>query len=319
MALPAMTCKLILDVDTGADDAVAIMLAALHPALDLVACTTVNGNLPVPYCTANTLRVLDHIGRQDIEVYEGASHPFARDDFPVPSAVRDSAGKLHGEVLPVPDSKRAKADMDAVDFLIETYRAATDEITLVAVAPLTNIAHALTRDPGLVKRIPEIVIMGGGHAIGNITPSAEFNIWCDPEAARVVFHAGFEKLTLVPLDATHQAVVSNASCARLEALGTPAGAAASRFIRRCIAFCDQLGTMQPGTAPVHDALCVAFLVEPSIITTTRAHVDVETKGELTIGRTVINCDRRPGLLPDCDVAFGADGDRFLELLLRTFA
>jgi inosine-uridine nucleoside N-ribohydrolase len=314
-----MRRKLILDVDTGADDAVAIMLAALHPALELMACTTVNGNVPVRYCTANTLRVLDHIGRSDIPVYEGASRPFERADFPMPNAARESAGKLHGEVLPVPDSPRVKADQNAIEFLIETYRAATEAITLVALAPLTNIAHALTRDPGLVKRIPEIVIMGGGHAIGNITPSAEFNIWCDPEAARVVFRAGFEKLTLVPLDATHQAPASNASCAELEALGTPAGAAASRFIGRCIAFCDQIGRMPRGTAPVHDALCVAFLVDPSIITTRRAHVDVETNGELTIGRTVINCDQRPGMVPDCDVAFGADGDRFLELLLQTFA
>ena len=204
--------KLILDVDTGTDDAVAIMLAALHPALELVGCTTVNGNVEVHHCTDNTLRVLDHIGRSDIPVYEGLSRPLVRADFPIPRAVDDRAGKFHGKTLPLPEPKSAKRTTGAVEFLIETYRNATDEITLVPVAPLTNIAAALTLYPKLAELVPEVVIMGGGHAIGNVTPSAEFNIWADPEAAAVVFSAGFRKLTLVPLDATHRALVSRDDC-----------------------------------------------------------------------------------------------------------
>ena len=119
--------KLILDVDTGTDDAVAIMLAALHPALDLVACTTVNGNVEVEHCTDNTLRVLDHIGRADIPVYEALSRPLVRADFPIPRSVDDLAGKIHGKTLPLPAASQAKAASGAVEFLIETFRNTTEE------------------------------------------------------------------------------------------------------------------------------------------------------------------------------------------------
>jgi Inosine-uridine preferring nucleoside hydrolase len=165
--------KLILDVDTGTDDAVAIMLAALHPALDLIACTTVNGNVEVEHGTDNTLRVLDYIGRPDIPVYQGLSRPLVRADFPIPRSVDDLAGKIHGKSLPLPAASQAKAATGAVEFLIETFRNATDEIVLVPVAPLTNIAAALALYPKLVDQVPEVAIMGGGHAIGNVTPSAE--------------------------------------------------------------------------------------------------------------------------------------------------
>ena len=233
--------KLILDVDTGTDDAVAVMLAALHPALELVACTTVNGNVEVHHCTDNTLRVLDHIARSEVPVHEGLARPLVRADFPIPRRVDDRAGKFHGKTLPLPEPKSAKRTTHAVDFLIETFRSTTDEITLVPVAPLSNIAAALTLYPKLAELVPEVVIMGGGHAVGNVTPSAEFNIWADPEAAAVVFSAGFRKLTLVPLDATHRALVSRDDCAALGALGTPAGQAAATLIggrhsgARCIA------------------------------------------------------------------------------------
>src|SRR6185436_17134898 len=182
------------------------------------------------------------------------ARPLVRPDFPIPRAVSDLAGQIHGRTLGVPASTRRKADVSAVEFLVETYRNTTDEITLVPVAPLTNIATALTLYPKLVDRVPEIVIMGGGHEIGNVTPSAEFNIWGDPEAAAVVFAAGFRKLTLVPLDATHRALISKAHCARLEALGTPAGQAAAAIIGHRIETHDEIQKMAtPGTAPVHDA------------------------------------------------------------------
>lgn len=312
--------KLILDVDTGTDDAVAIMLAALHPALELVACTTVNGNAPVEYCTDNTLRVLDHVGRSDIPVHEGAARPFVRADFPVPRAQNDLAGKIHGKTLKVPPTSRRRADASAVEFLIETYRNATEEIALVPVAPLTNIAAALTLYPKLAERIPEVVIMGGGHEIGNVTPAAEFNIWADPEAAAIVLGAGFRKLTLVPLDATHRALVSYDDCQRLRALGTPAGEAAAEFIGHRIEVHDEIQKMAvAGTTPVHDAVCVGSLVDPAIITTRRHHVAVETSGQLTVGRTVIDTHFRGGGAPQADVAFDADASRFLKILLETFA
>ena len=315
-----MARKLILDVDTGTDDAVAVMLAALHPDLDLIGCTTVNGNVPVAFCTDNTLRVLDHIGRGDIPVFEGLNRPLARADFPVPRRLSDHSGKYHPDTLPVPPTRLKKQATGAVEFLIETYRAATDEIALVPVAPLSNIAAALALDPKFVDRVPELVIMGGGHEIGNVTPAAEFNIWGDPEAAAMVFAAGFRKITLVPLDATHRALISRDHCRQFAALGTPAGGAAASFIgHRIIVHDEHQKQAVLHTTPVHDALAVGFLVQPSLLTTRHLHVAVETRGELTVGRTVIDTHGRGGHAPNCDVAFDADAEGFAELLLRAFA
>ncbi|MBI1774393.1 MAG: nucleoside hydrolase [Proteobacteria bacterium] len=314
-----MSRKLILDVDTGTDDAVAIMLAALHPELDLVGCTTINGNLEVSYCTDNSLRTLDHIGRSTVPVFEGYSKPLFRSDFPIPRKDRKPTGN-HVRELDIPAARSRKQSASAVEFLIETYRRTTDEITLVPVAPLTNIAAAIMLDPKIVDRIPEIVIMGGAHWTGNVTPAAEFNIWGDPEASAMVFRAPFRKRTLVPLDATHKALVSRDDCNKLGALGTPAGKAASSFIgRRILAHTDNQPMELPDTAPVHDAVCVAYLVDPQVITTRHLHVAIETTGALTVGRTVIDTNFRGGQPPNTHVAFHADARRFVDLLLTTFA
>jgi inosine-uridine nucleoside N-ribohydrolase len=313
--------KLVLDVDTGTDDAVAIMLAALNPALDLIACTTVNGNVPVEHCTDNTLRVLDYIGRSDIPVFEGVSRPLVRADFPVPRSVDDGAGKFHGTTLPLPPPVSRKADTGAVEFLIETFRNPTEEIALAAVAPLTNVAAALTSHPILADNMAEVVIMGGGHEIGNMSASAEFNIWADPEAAAAVFSCRFRQLTLVPLDATHRALISRADCARIRALGTPAARAMADVTEVRIDAHDKWQRISDagGVAPVHDALAVGSLIDRSLITTRRYHVAVETRGELTVGRTVIDTHFRGGGEPNCDVAFDVDARRFVELLAKTFA
>jgi inosine-uridine nucleoside N-ribohydrolase len=312
--------KLVLDVDTGTDDAVAIMLAALHPGLELVGCTTVNGNATVDHCTDNTLRVLDHVGRNDVPVYRGLARPLARRDFPKARHAGDLSGRIHGTTLPVPPTARRAEPTGAVDFLIETFRAATEPVTLVAVAPLSNLAAALAIDPGFAGRVPKLVIMGGSHALGNVTPSAEFNVWADPEAAAMVFAAGFADVTLVPLDATHRALVSREDCAALAALGSNAGRAAAEFIGHRIAVHDELQRMAtPGTTPVHDALAVGWLVAPVLRDLRRLHVAVEVSGPLTVGRTVIDTHRRGDGAPNCQVAFDADAAGFLALLLETFA
>jgi inosine-uridine nucleoside N-ribohydrolase len=311
--------KLILDVDTGTDDAIALMLAALHPELELVAATTVNGNNPVPYCTDNSLRVFDLLG-VDIPVFEGAATPLVRDDFPIPRAELHRKGSMHGLELPIPKPRSVKQTRRAAEFLIETYLAATEPITLVPVGPLTNIATAIRLEPRIVERIPRTVIMGGAHAVGNTTPAAEFNIWVDPEAARIVFGAGLRDLVLVPLDATHRALVTDADCERLRALGTPAGDAAAAIVTERITAYDSLQPMAVAhSAPVHDALCVAYLVDPSVIGGRRLHVDVETTGELTIGRTVMDTRRLLGKEPNAFVAFDADARKFVAMLLETFA
>ena len=314
-----MPRKLILDVDTGTDDAVAIMLAALHPDLDLIGVTTVNGNVEVRHCTDNSLRTLDFIGRSGIPVFEGIARPLARPDFPIPRALKKSTG-VHGLALDIPPPASAKQSKPAVEFLIETYRAATEDIALVPTGPLTNIAAAIALDPKFVERVPEIVIMGGAHHHGNVTPAAEFNIWADADAAASVLAAGFRKLVMVPLDATHQALVSKETCDEMAALGTPAGIAASRFIGRRISAYDANQPMaERNAAPVHDAVCVAYLLDPRVITTDHRHVAVETQGLLTVGRTVVDTDFRGDHAPNCHFAFRADRRKFVAILLETFA
>ena len=314
-----MPKKLILDVDTGTDDAVALMLAALHPDLELVGATTVNGNVPVDYCTENSLRVFDHIGIP-VPVYEGVAKPIERDDLPIPRGDIQSSNAVHGGYLDIPPSRSSKQSTGAVDFLIETYRAATEEIVLVPVGPMSNVATALLVEPRLKDLIPEIVIMGGANRYGNVTPRAEFNVWADPEAARVVINSGVRKITLVPLDATHQALVSLDDCAALRALGTPAGDAAATFTERRIQGYDTTQPMKrPNAAPVHDALAVASLVDPSVISTHHLHVDVETKGELTVGETVVDTNFRSRREPNIHVALDADERKFVAMLLETFA
>jgi len=310
--------KLILDVDTGTDDAVAIMLAALHPSLELVACTTVNGNRTLAQTTDNTLRVLDHIGRGDIPVHAGLNRPIARLDFPIPCAERDPG--VHFVEMPLAPARSKAQPTDAVEFLIETYRAATEPIVLVPVGPLSNIASALALYPKLVDLVPEVVIMGGGHAVTNVTASAEFNIWADPEAAALVFAAGFRNLTLVPLDATHKAVISTEQCRILRASGQPAAEAAAIFVEKRIeGYRAYQSLADQEAAPIHDALCVHHLVERDVITTADYHVAVETSGALTVGRTVIDTNFRSRKPANAKVAMDADTERFGRFVIDTLS
>ena len=315
-----MTRKVILDVDTGTDDAVAIMLAALHPDIELIGVTTVSGNVEVEYCTDNTLRVLDHIGKSEIPVYEGAVKPIARPDFPIPRSDEDIASQIHGKSLPIPEASNKKADKHAVEYLIETFRVATEPITLVPTAPLTNIATAITLDPKFVENVPEVVLMGGSHHVGNVTASAEFNIWADPEAASVVFAAGFKNLTMVPLDATHIAYVNREDCERMANLKTPAGEAAAKFTLHRIDVEESLNLMKhKGTTPVHDALCIAYLVDKDILSLSSHQVAVETHGEHTVGRTVIDTRAVSRGHSNCQIAFDANREKFVEILVKTFS
>jgi inosine-uridine nucleoside N-ribohydrolase len=306
-----MAQRIILDVDTGTDDAVALMVAALSPDIELVGATTVNGNTLVHNCTENTLRVFDHIGRSDIPVHEGMSLPLARPNF-----ARDEPSKIHGDLLDIPPARSKKRDGHAVDWLIETYMQSDGDIILVPVGPLTNIAAAIRKEPRILDKIPELVIMGGAHDHGNTTASAEFNIWVDPEAARIVVNCG-RPIRMIPLDATHQALVSDEDCARLRALGTPAAQAAATFTLKRIQGYDLTQPMHRlGAAPVHDALAVCAIIDPTVVTTHFINVDVETKGELTDGSTVCDFRRRSGREPNVHFATDADEPKFVRMLME---
>ncbi|MBZ5762220.1 nucleoside hydrolase [Rhizobium sp. VS19-DR104.2] len=311
--------KIIIDVDTGTDDAVAIMLAATHRELELVAVTTVNGNVPLEQTTDNTLRVLEWIGRQDIPVYAGMSKPIAREDFPTPRALKRDT-KVHMPVLTLPEATGKKQSLSAPQFLVNAF-SSDPTMTLVAVAPLSNIAAAIAMDPCFASNVSELMIMGGGVFRPNMTAAAEFNVWADPEAAAVVFSAGFKKITMIPLDATHQATITEDECAKLRALGTPSGRAAADFIEfRINAYkVNAAGGPVPDGAPVHDALCIAALIDRSVIETRHLNVVVETKGEFTVGCTVVDHLKITKREPNCDVAFDADKEKFFEFMHSTFS
>jgi inosine-uridine nucleoside N-ribohydrolase len=312
-----MPQKIILDVDTGTDDAIALMAAALSPDIELVGATTVNGNCPVHVCTENTLRVFDHIG-VSVPVYQGHALPLVSTLTPDrrPGIPQTEPSVYHGKYLDLPPARSQAGGRHAVDWLIDTLLASDGDIILAPVGPLTNIAAALRKAPEIVEKIQEIVIMGGGHEVGNVTPSAEFNIWVDPEAARIVIGSGCP-IRLVPLDATHEAIFTYETCSKLRTLGTPAAEAAARFTEVRIAGYNRSGSMEEvDTTPIHDALVVCAILEPSVIKTVFVHVDVETRGELTDGRTVCDTHRRSGKDPNVHVALHANGTRFEAMMLE---
>lgn len=306
--------NVILDVDTGNDDAVAIMMAALHPDIRLLGCTTVAGNLPVDNTTDNTLRVLSHIGRGDVPVFRGLAKPFAPHPFPAPEDFVSSATAVHQEQLALPEALTSEQSTSAVEWLIETLRATTEKVTLIPVAPLTNIAAAVTLAPEIVEAVDEIVIMGGSASHGNETSQAEFNIYKDPVAAEVVFSAGFDRLVLVTLDATRKAQVSAAQCRELAGLGSPAATATAQILNYYIN-----GNDTGSVAAVHDALCVAYAIDPSIIGLQHLNVQADTVGFHTYGRTIVDLKGISGRAPNAHVALDTDAAKFYDLLRSTVA
>jgi inosine-uridine nucleoside N-ribohydrolase len=310
-----MPTKVILDVDTGTDDAVALMTAALSPDLELIGATTVNGNTLVHNCTENTLRVFDWIGLPEIPVHQGMDRPLARTQM----EQLNPAKRIHGDLLDLPPSSSGVVVQPghAVDWLIDTYMASAGDIVLCPVGPLTNIATAIQKEPRILEKIPEIVVMGGAHDHGNATPSAEFNIWLDPEAARIVVNCG-RPIRMIPLDATHRALVSKEDAERLRALGTPAGEAAARFVLKRIDGYDATQQMphRAGAAPVHDALAVCAIIDPSVVTTEFIPVDVEVNAELSVGRTVCDFRFRGGKPANVHFAMDADEPKFVQMLME---
>lgn len=308
-----MPTKVILDVDTGTDDAVALMTAALSPDLDLIGATAVNGNTGIEYTTENTVRVLDWVGRPDVPVLRGMAMPMVRHQPDL-----GMAAVIHKNLLDLPPASRGTTvgPQHAVDWLIDTYLASDGDIVLCPVGPLTNIAMAIQKEPRILEAIPEIVIMGGAHHSGNRTHSAEFNFLIDPEAARVVVNCG-RPIRMVPLDATHRAMLSTDDAEALRALGTPAGEAAARFVLQRIAGYAETQPIleRDGVAPIHDALAVCAIIDPTILTTEFIPVDVEVNAELSVGRTVCDFRSRPDRAPNVHFAVDADEPKFVRMLL----
>lgn len=304
---------IIMDVDTGVDDAMAIMLALSEDRLDLLGITTVAGNQTLDKTTANTLGVLELLGRADIPVAAGAErslllHPLHSETG---AAVHGSTG-LGNAKLPAPQKR--PEPVDAVGFLRTRLERSPVPVTLVPVGPLTNIALLLLSYPHLKGKIKELVIMGGGAYRGNNTTVAEFNIAADPEAARVVFDSGLP-VTMCGLDVTMKAVVEPDEIEQFRALGTPAGTFCAAALGFYAAAYRRYEEMDGGCA-VHDAVAVCCLLRPELVRGRRAHVTVDLDGRLTRGCTTT--DLR-GYIPDekknATVMLDIDRERFVRLLL----
>jgi inosine-uridine nucleoside N-ribohydrolase len=293
---------ILLDCDPGHDDAIALLLALASPELELRGVTTVAGNQTLEKTTANALRVLEFVGRDDVDVAAGADRPLVREPF--------VAAYVHGETgLDGPDLPPARGqpvDRHAVDFLVERVAGTT----LVATGPLTNVALLLASHPD--ARPERIVLMGGSIAEGNVTPAAEFNIWADPEAAARVFASGLD-LTMIGLDVTHQALMRDEHADRLRASGRT-----GRMVAELYDFFSRFHAETYGFdgAPIHDAVAVAYVFRPDLVETAHRHVAIDCQSELSRGRTVVDLWRRTGNDPNAHVGVEIEDDAFLELLVE---
>lgn len=312
-AAPARV-PVVIDCDPGHDDALAIALALARPELDVLGITTVGGNAPLAATTRNAGRVLALLGRSDVPVAAGAPAPLTRPLETAPQ-VHGVSG-LDGADLPEPAAEPRPEG--ALEFLRRTLLAAPAPVTLIPTGPLTNIGLLLRAYPETAARIARISLMGGAMRAGNWTPAAEFNIWVDPEAARIVFRSGLP-ITMCGLEVTHKALFGLPEIARLDALGSRAGTVFADLMRFFVRFhLERYGTAD---TPVHDAVAVAAVAVPGMVGTRRYHVDVEVGGELTRGRTVVDDrgQRGTGLEPNADVALEIDRAAFADLLIGAIA
>ena len=299
----------LIDCDPGHDDALALLLALASPELEVLGVTTVAGNQTVDKTTANALRVLELAGRTDIRVAAGAERPLVGELV--------VAADAHGETgLDGPDLPPASTEPlagHAVDFLAARLAESERSVTLVPLGPLTNVALLLAAHPAAAAKIERIVLMGGAVWEGNQTPSAEFNIGIDPEAAARVFDSGLD-VTMVGLDVTNKAVLTTADADALRGSG-PVGAAAAAMLDFYLGFYNE--AYEHGGAPIHDAVAVAQVIRPDLLTVADRHVAVETSSGLCRGRTVVDMRRRTqGPAPNAHVALDIDADGFRSLLLE---
>jgi inosine-uridine nucleoside N-ribohydrolase len=303
---------IILDCDPGHDDAVALLLAAASPAIDLRLVTVVAGNQTLDRTLRNALGVLTVAGADRVPVAAGADRPLVRP--------RIVAGNIHGEsgldgpVMPEPTIQ--PSSRHAVDLIIETIQGSPGAITLVPTGPLTNIALALRMAPAIAFQIKEIVLMGGSIGLGNTTPAAEFNIHADPEAAAIVFGSGIP-LTMIGLDVTYQTQATSDRRARIEALGTPIAALVGGWLDFFGSrYREVFGLAGP---PLHDPCAVAQVIRPGIVRTQPMAVEIDISHGPSYGRTV--CDQRgiTGRPVNIQVGVGIDVDGFYDLLVETLA
>jgi purine nucleosidase len=309
-----MSLPIIIDTDPGQDDAVAILLALASPELEILGITAVAGNVPLALTEVNARKICELAGRPEIKVYAGAIRPMLR-TLVTAEHVHGRTG-LDGPVLPEPKMPLQK--QHAVDFIIETFmQRAAGTVTLCTLGPLTNVALALIKEPRIASRIKRIVAMGGGFFEGgNVTPAAEFNIYVDPHAARLVFDADIP-VTLIPLDCTHQALTTRARVEKFRVMKNNSGPATALMLD----FFERFDVQKYGSdgGPLHDPCVIAWLLKPELFTSRDVNVVVECESELTMGMTIVDWWRVTDRKPNATVCRGINSDGFFDLLIERLA
>ena len=307
--------KIIIDTDPGQDDAVAILLALASPEdVEVLGITAVAGNVPLPLTEKNARIVCELAGKLETKVFAGCEAPLKRKLV--------TAEHVHGKTgldgPPMDDPTMPLQDQHAVDFIIETLRnEPSGTITLCPIGPLTNIATAFERAPDIVERVQEIVLMGGAYfEVGNITPAAEFNIYVDPEAAKIVFDSGVP-LVVMSLDVTHKALTTKPRIDAFRAMGTRVG----DMVAAWTDFFERFDMEKYGSegAPLHDPCTIAYLINPDLFTGRLINVEVETQSELTLGMTVADWWRVSGRAPNALFIGDLDAEGFYALLADRLA
>ncbi|MCY3861847.1 MAG: nucleoside hydrolase [bacterium] len=305
---------IIIDTDPGQDDAIAILAALASDELEVLGITAVAGNVPLELTARNALILVELAGRTDVPVFAGCDRPLRRDLV--------TAEHVHGKTgidgADLPDPTTELQPQSAVDWMAETLLAAGErEITICPVGPMTNVATVLEAAPEAARNIREIVCMGGGFFDGgNTTPTAEFNVFVDPEAAQLVLHCG-APVTMLPLDVTHKALMTDAWINQVRALGTRTGLAAAGMLDFYERFdVDKYSTFG---GPLHDPNVIAYLLRPDLYSGRHCNVEVETESPLTTGMTVVDWWDVTDRPANCQYITEVDSDGFYELLLNLLA
>ncbi|MEZ5826527.1 MAG: nucleoside hydrolase [Geminicoccaceae bacterium] len=306
--------RIIIDCDPGQDDAIALLLAFGFPdRIDVLAVTTVAGNVSISLTSKNARRVVELAGRTDVPVHAGCNRPLLRK--------LETAEYVHGETglngSGLPDPEMPLSPVHGVDAILEILaREPEGTVTLCPLGPLTNIALAMVKSPEIFKRAREIVMMGGAMDLGNVTPSAEFNFYVDPHAARIVFEFGVP-ITMFGLDVTHKVLVTDKRLDDVRAIGNRQSTAAYGMLE----FYNRFDRERYGSdgGPLHDPCVIASLLEPSIFSGRDCHVQIETESEPCMGRTIVDWWQTMDAPKNAHVVRDVDDNAFFDLLQRALA
>lgn len=304
---------LIIDCDPGVDDAIALLLAFASPELQILGITTVAGNVPLHHTQTNARKICELAGIRSIPIFAGCPRAMLRSTLETAEYVHGATGL--GQIT-LPEPQISLQEQHGVDFLIATLLAAPEPITIATLGPLTNLAITLIKEPRIISQIHEVVMMGGAITHGNVTPSAEFNIYTDPHAAAVVLTAGLN-LTLISLDITHQAIATPERLSKIRTLGDPIGSTVATLLTQYSS--HDMGQYGFAGAPLHDPCVIAYLLRPDLFTARPCFVEIETKSEESLGRTIVDWYGVSGKAVNVNVVETIDSDGFYQLLTERLA